>query len=297
MFFTLWEKIKPAIEAYEEAIRVKPDDPEPYDLRGDVYLRIRDYGKALKSYDEALRIDPESSEYLKDRGLALYGLEKYEDADSSLDKAISTNPNNAEAKKYKGSILFQLQKYEEAIKFFDEAIRLDPTYDEAAKERESAIKKKEQEEEKGREYGGRRAIVVGINRYESDSDIQTLGGAENDAIEIRERLQKRGAFEIPKRHFLIGRDATKKNILKAFSDIFRKDASHDVVAIYFAGHGVVDKNNVGYLAPYDMDPEDPFVSGINMEELRKIIYESKNQASVLMLLDCSSSGISSKGIK
>lgn len=140
----------------------------------------------------------------------------------------------------------------------------------------------------------RTAIIAGINSYESNSDIQTLGGAENDAKEISERLQSNGDFEISKGHYLIGQNATRKNILKAISDVFRKDASYDVVALYFSGHGVLDKNNVGYIAPYDMDPEDPFVSGINMEQLRTTIYESKNQASVIMLLDCCHAGVAAK---
>ncbi|MFZ0344424.1 MAG: caspase family protein [Nitrososphaeraceae archaeon] len=140
----------------------------------------------------------------------------------------------------------------------------------------------------------RTAIIAGINDYESHSVYQTLGGAENDAKEISERLQKNGDFEISKGHYLIGQNATRKNILKAISDVFRKDASFDVVALYFSGHGILDKNNVGYIAPYDMDPEDPFVSGINMEQLRTVIYESKNQASVIMLLDCCHSGIAAK---
>jgi hypothetical protein len=140
----------------------------------------------------------------------------------------------------------------------------------------------------------RTAIIAGINRYESDSDIQTLNGAENDAKEVCERLQNNGNFEISENRYLIGRDATRKNILKAVSDVFRKDVNYDVVALYFSGHGIVDKNNVGYIAPYDMDPEDPFVSGINMEQLRTVIYESKNQASVIMLLDCCHAGIAAK---
>jgi caspase domain-containing protein len=140
----------------------------------------------------------------------------------------------------------------------------------------------------------RTAIIAGINSYESQSDIQTLGGAENDAKEISERLQKNGDFEISKGHYLIGQNATRKNILKAISDVFRKDNNYDVVALYFSGHGVLDKSNVGYIAPYDMDPEDPFVSGINMEQLRSVIYESKNDASVIMLLDCCHAGIAAK---
>ena len=140
----------------------------------------------------------------------------------------------------------------------------------------------------------RTAIIAGINRYESESNILTLKGAENDANEVCERLRKTGNFEVPDERYLIGTRATRKNILKAVSDVFRRDNNYDVVALYFSGHGIVDKNKVGYIAPYDMDPEDPFVSGINMEQLRNVIYESTNKASVIMLLDCCHSGIAAK---
>ena len=89
----------------------------------------------------------------------------------------------------------------------------------------------------------------------------------------------------------------RKNILRAISEVFRRDASYEVVALYFSGHGVLDRNNVGYIAPYDMDPEDPFVSGISMEQLRTVIYESKNEASVIMLLDCCHAGVAAQDTK
>ena len=72
--------------------------------------------------------------------------------------------------------------------------------------------------------------------------------------------------------------------------MFRREVNYDIVAIYFAGHAILDENNVGYIAPYDMDPTDPVVNGISLEELRNMIYESKNQASVIIMLDCCHAG-------
>jgi hypothetical protein len=43
---------------------------------------------------------------------------------------------------------------------------------------------------------------------------------------------------------------------------------------YFSGHVVVDENNQAYLAPYDMDPELPYISGINLEQLRDVVKDS-----------------------
>ena len=68
----------------------------------------------------------------------------------------------------------------------------------------------------------RLAIVVGINRYNAENEIPTLGGAENDAQEIYDRLTATGNFTIQKNHLLLGRDATRGAILKAISDVFHK---------------------------------------------------------------------------
>ena len=122
----------------------------------------------------------------------------------------------------------------------------------------------------------REAIIVGVNEYRN-KQIPKLEGPINDANEIYEQFKSNGSFEISSSHFLRGPDATREKILKAVGDIFnRKDVSCDLVAFYFSGHGLIDESNVGYIAPYDMDPDDPFVNGINMEELRNFISRSKN---------------------
>jgi uncharacterized caspase-like protein len=133
----------------------------------------------------------------------------------------------------------------------------------------------------------RKAIIIGINRYEADPIIPTLKGAENDAKEIHDILIKYGNFQVHDNHFLLGHNATRRNILKAVNDLFRKDNKYHLVAFYFSGHGVIDEtNDEGYLAPYDMDPEASFISGINMEELKKVINNTKNITNTIIILDC-----------
>ena len=151
---------------------------------------------------------------------------------------------------------------------------------------------------KNKPIENRKAIIIGINQYESDPVIPRLAGAENDANEICDRFSSYGNFEISNNHHLVGSNATRNNILKAVSEVFRKDTKYDLVTFYFSGHGIVDEeNNDGYLAPFDMDPDDPFVSGINMEDLKKVIYKSKNKASVIIILDCCYAGIATKDTK
>jgi hypothetical protein len=147
------------------------------------------------------------------------------------------------------------------------------------------------------EQAKRLAIVIGINKYEDATEIPELFGAENDAIEIHKRLTTLGEFEVNPNHLLLGKNATYKAILKAVSDIFRQAIDCSLVIFYFSGHGLIDENNDGYIAPYDMDSADPFVCGIKMEDLREVIYRAKNKESVLLILDCCYAGIATKGTK
>jgi hypothetical protein len=147
----------------------------------------------------------------------------------------------------------------------------------------------------------RGAIVVGINTY-MDKRIPALKGSENNANEIYERLGKPdvGNFEIQDGHFLMGHEATSEKIRKAISDTFFRDNSYDLILFYFSGHGFVDASQNGYIAPYDMISDEPFVYGINLNELRSIIssYASKSQkAFAVIILDCVYSGIVTTGVK
>jgi hypothetical protein len=141
----------------------------------------------------------------------------------------------------------------------------------------------------------RKAIIVGVNEYQSRSDIDDLAGAEMDAKEIHEQFTRNGNFEVSSSHLLIGPDATRANILRAVGDIFKSDESCDLVAFYFSGHGMIDENKEGYIAPYDMDPKHPYIYGINMEDLRKFMSTSKNKASAIIFLDCCYAGIATQG--
>ncbi len=139
---------------------------------------------------------------------------------------------------------------------------------------------------------------MGINQYH-DSRIPELTGAENDAAELYERLNNPhvGGFSIPKDHFLIGKNATCQRIRKAVSDLFYKMDQYDLVLFYFSGHGFADGYGNGYIAPYDMIRDEPFVNGLNMREIKHVIANSVNKKSTMMVLDCCYSGISAKGDK
>ena len=287
-----------ALSSFDNSISKDPKNTITITHKAEALYGLRRYDDAIKIYDNVLAIKPNDVVALMGKGTVLDSLGKHNQAIECFEMILNTDPKDVNAWNRKGLSLLSMTRSDLAMKSFQKALEIDPTFIPAKENLESAnsLSRQSYQEleplEKEREkYGKRRAIVVGINRYESDSDIQTLGGAENDAKEIYERLRNNGNFEISDKHFMLGPNATKRNILRAFSDIFRKEVNYDVVAIYFSGHAVVDSNHVGYLAPYDMDPEDPLVSGISLGQLMNIINESKNLASVMMFLDCCHAGI------
>lgn len=96
----------------------------------------------------------------------------------------------------------------------------------------------------------RRAVVVGINKYEDPAVRPELRGAENDAREVFARLLKFGGFDIDKKkHLLLGSAATCENMRRAISDLFWKKDPCDIAVFYFSGHGFLDDYGNGYLAP------------------------------------------------
>ena len=93
----------------------------------------------------------------------------------------------------------------------------------------------------------------------------------------------------------MGEAATRKNILKALSDVFRKSTEPhpDLVIFYFSGQGLRDGYGTTYIAPYDIDLEDPFIGGIQVDDLRMYVdkfYELNSNTGIIVILDCDYSG-------
>ncbi|MDX2049598.1 MAG: tetratricopeptide repeat protein, partial [Rickettsiaceae bacterium] len=116
--------------AYDEAIRLKPEDNEfcalAYCNKGVALEKLLRHEDAIKAYDEAIRLKQDYADAYFNKGNALEKLSRHTDAISAFDEAIRLEPNDALAYNNKGIVLRNLSRYEDAIAAFDEAIRLEP---------------------------------------------------------------------------------------------------------------------------------------------------------------------------
>ncbi|MCY4568973.1 MAG: tetratricopeptide repeat protein [Candidatus Poribacteria bacterium] len=119
---------KEAIDDYDMAIRLDPNDSETYHQRGLAKFQLDQHEEAIVDFDMALDRNPDNAEVYYDRGLAKYQLERDEEAIVDFDTALDRNPDNAEVYSWRAIAKFQLTELEEAIADFDMAINLQPNY-------------------------------------------------------------------------------------------------------------------------------------------------------------------------
>ena len=124
-------ELEKVIDAYDEAIWLKPDLSEAYNNRGVAKNDIGRYKEALADYDKALRLNPNDAEVYNNRGAAKNSLDRHEEALADYDKAIRLKPKYANAYNNRGNAKADLGRHEEALADYDEAIRLKPDLSEA----------------------------------------------------------------------------------------------------------------------------------------------------------------------
>ncbi|MGA9153759.1 MAG: tetratricopeptide repeat protein [Candidatus Nitrosopolaris sp.] len=97
-------------------------------VRGVCLAKLERYSKALQAFEESIKLKPDDFTVWKFKGEALACLGRHEEAILSFEMAIKIKPDIAEIWLKKGSSYLDLGKYEDALLSFEEAMRIDPDY-------------------------------------------------------------------------------------------------------------------------------------------------------------------------
>jgi len=87
--------LKGAIEAYSEAIALKPEEIRSYVNRGVAYIELHLYGKAIDDYNTVIAMDPDNSEAYHNRGRANLQKGFLDPAILDCNKALTLDPHMA----------------------------------------------------------------------------------------------------------------------------------------------------------------------------------------------------------
>ncbi|HUI89984.1 MAG TPA: tetratricopeptide repeat protein [Anaerolineales bacterium] len=98
-------KLTQAIQAYQQAQTLKPNDPSIYVAMAQVQIFAGDYKDAQTNAEDALLLNPNLSEANAVRAWALDWQGNYLEAEATIKQALALDPNNADAHAYYSEIL------------------------------------------------------------------------------------------------------------------------------------------------------------------------------------------------
>ncbi|KAI5116078.1 hypothetical protein M0805_009288 [Coniferiporia weirii] len=116
---------EPAFDAFEEAIKHDPKDPDIYYHRGQVMFIMQKFDEAAENYSKSLELDPDFVFSYIQLAVAQYKNDKLSESKATFRKALKTFPQRSEPNNYYGELLLDQKQFEEAIEKFDRAIELE----------------------------------------------------------------------------------------------------------------------------------------------------------------------------
>ncbi len=105
-----------ALEAYNQAIQLEPDDADTYYWEGSVLFALKQFDEARVDYEQAIHYNPEEAVYYEAKALALFRLEQHTEALTTIDVALQLDPGYVEIYGSKRDMLLRLGRSDEATK-------------------------------------------------------------------------------------------------------------------------------------------------------------------------------------
>jgi tetratricopeptide (TPR) repeat protein len=126
---TLFARREPqaALQAYEQALALRPDFPEALNNRGQALLALGDLEAAVASFDQAARSRPEFVLAHINRGDALSRLQRPDEALTAYQRAAELQPYSADTLCRIGAVLLALDRSAQARTAFEFALGLAPS--------------------------------------------------------------------------------------------------------------------------------------------------------------------------
>lgn len=136
-------------------------------------------------------------------------------------------------------------------------------------------------------------VTFGVSAYEQSEFSLTF--AHKDAQDLTNTFKQAKLFdEVKTLSFLNAETATEK--LEEAKQFIAGAGVDDMVILFFAGHGLLDEQYNYYLAPYNIDFNNPSEKGIAYLDFQNLLTQTKSRKKVLLLDACHSGEIDKEEI-
>lgn len=150
-----------AVEAYDSALKLNPNDVETLINKSSALIELRKYDHALKIADEAIRINPLISEAWVNKGVALNNINLFEESIKAYREACRINPFSFDAWLNQSLPLNSLGRHSDALETCNESIKLQTNSDKAYANRAITLNELKRYTEAIQDFD--RAIVLNPN--------------------------------------------------------------------------------------------------------------------------------------
>ncbi|KAF9788389.1 mitochondrial outer membrane translocase receptor TOM70 [Thelephora terrestris] len=114
-------------EAFEEAIKHNPNDPDIYYHRGQVHFIMNDFKQAAANYNKSTLLDDQFVFSHIQLAVAQYKEGQIANSMATFRKTLKAFPERSEPPNYYGELLLDQGRFQDAIDKFDRAIELEKT--------------------------------------------------------------------------------------------------------------------------------------------------------------------------
>jgi tetratricopeptide (TPR) repeat protein len=115
-----------AIDDYDHAIAINPEDADSYNDRGTAYREKGQYGRAIEDYDRAISRSPDNAMALSNRCFAKAVVGQLEQALVDCNVSFRLRPHNADTLAARGFTYLKLKHFDAAITDYDAELRINP---------------------------------------------------------------------------------------------------------------------------------------------------------------------------
>ena len=122
------ERMSEAIEQFEQALKIKPDDRVARNNLGITLARTGRVSEAIEQFEQALKIRPDDAYAHDNLGVALMRTGRMSEAIEQFQQALKIKPDEFTARNNLGKALASTGRTSEAIEQFQQALKIKPDY-------------------------------------------------------------------------------------------------------------------------------------------------------------------------
>jgi Tfp pilus assembly protein PilF/4-amino-4-deoxy-L-arabinose transferase-like glycosyltransferase len=115
-----------ALKYYEKALDLRPGYPDVLYNMGNMYLKDKEYGKAIGAYASAVESEPAFVEAYYNMGVAYSGLAEYDSAKAAYRESLRLRPGLVQAMVSLGDVFIREEMPDSARPLYERALELDP---------------------------------------------------------------------------------------------------------------------------------------------------------------------------